>query len=374
MNIATVVLHNCVRSVKCSWLLMERGHSVSFVTERPADVSGWIDFNSTNLIYTGHLDGHEVFPDQLWATMRTLKPSLDLIYFSSEPEWPLEVIRDAVGKEMPIIYDAHDLPSQRTGVIDQYEQSAGDLADGFMVPSRLYKEIFQARYPYKPCAEVLSCVPEKLFPTERRVPSRRGLVYEGGLKGKPKANSDQFEFRSWADVFKKLSKLNVETWAYPSASGEDFSDYDRAGCIMMPGLPYHELLKNLTAHEVGLVGSPFPSKAFDGALPNKMFEYIAAGIPMISINAPTVADFLAATGFGCSVNSVEEIPDAIEEIRKENLKDYVWEMRQFWTMEKQIGKVETLFNKVMTEKSFEVHGGGNCIDPVILPDTPSRMI
>lgn len=338
---------------------MERGHDVHLVTERPNDANGWVDFNSCNVIYTGHLDYREIFVDQLWSTMKTLAPVIDAVYFSNEPSWPVEVIRDAIGKDKPLIVDFHDLVSIREERLDDKEKRAMECANGFMAPSVVYKRFIQEQTQgSKPVFEVLSCVPEKLFPTQRRTPSRHGIVYEGGLKGKPKETSDQFEFRSWAPVFKDVAKVGVEVWCYPSSSQEDYSEYAATGAMMMPSLPYAQLLKNLTAHEAGLVGSPFPAKAFDGALPNKMFEYIAAGIPMIVMNAPEAAKFVKATGFGVEVKHPAEIPDALETIKKEGMRDLVWDMRRHWTMEGQIGKVETLLNKLHVDDMFDKHGHG----------------
>jgi glycosyltransferase involved in cell wall biosynthesis len=322
--------------------MMERGHDVSLITERPLNIHGWVDFNSCNLIYTGQLDWREHFPDQLHSTMKTLAPVIDVVHFSNEPDWPMEVIRDAIG-DKPLIYDIHDMVSQRSGKIDDLEKKAFECADAFIVPSEEYLQIVKERTG-KSAICIKSCVPEKLFPTIQRVPQRRGIVYEGGLKGKPREKSDQFEFRSWSEVFTKISKMNVEVWAYPASSpDEDMSEYSNSGAMIMPALPYAELLKNLTAHEAGLVGSPFPSGAFNGALPNKLFEYIAAGIPVIAYNAPTAGEFLRKTGFGVEIKSIDEIPDVLEKFRMENTREKVWYGRKDWTMDKQVVSLEKFY-------------------------------
>lgn len=361
MRIGLCVLHACARSIKLGWLLMERGHSVHLITERPIPSQGHFDFDSVNVLYTGHLDRRELFIEQLYSTFKTLAPVLDVVYFANEPDWPVEVIRKAVGPNKPIIFDCHDMVSMRNnGVADEYETKAWEMADGFLAPSALYKELMQQAYPFKPAFEVLSCVPEKLYPKERRTPRRSGLVWEGGVKGAPKEGSEQFEFRNWAEVFREVSKLGVETWIYPSSHDEDFSNYLHSGAIFMQSLPYDQLLKNLTAHEVGLVGSPHPHPAFIGALPNKLFEYMAAGLPIIAYNAPTVSDFIGATQMGKTVHNLSDIPDAINEIKKEGYAEYIWnEGRYAWTLERQITKVETLINQVVTTKNFEQYGHGN---------------
>lgn len=346
MKITHIVLHNCIRASKISWLLMERGHQVKMVTERVLSVHGWKDYDMTCLIHTGQLEGNDL-PDayNLMRTVKALEPITDIFHFHNEPDWPVEAIRKVTDK--PLVYDIHDMVSIRTGEPEPYENKALELCDGVLVPSRLYKENIQSRVK-KPVYEILNSVPEKLYPKIRRVPHRRGIVYEGGLKGMPKELSDQFEFRDWASVFRELSKMNIEVWAYPAASREeDLSNYHQSGAILMNSLPYDQLLKNLASHEAGLVGSPFPSKAFNGALPNKMFEYISAGVPVIAYNAPSAAEFLHATGFGEGIDDLKQVPDVLEQFRKEKTAEYVWRMRGNWTMERQIGKVETLYKKIL---------------------------
>ena len=345
MRIAHLVLHSCIRASKIAWLTMEKGHECYMITERPLIGGNWKDFGVTALIHTGQLEWN---PDvDVWSirrTIRALDPIVDVYHIHNEPDWPVEVVRRETSK--PIVWDIHDLRSMREGKVDDIEALALEKCDGISVVSGRYKRLLQERTT-KPIIEVLSAVPRKLYPTFRRVPSRRGLVYEGGLKGVDKEKSDQFHWRSWGDVFREISEMDIEVWAYPSFSpGENRQNYSTSGAMIMDSLPYDELLYNLTSHEAGLVGSPFPSPAFDGAMPNKLFEYIAAGIPVICMNAPAAEEFLLASGFGVGITDLKEIPDVLEQFRKENLRQYIWEMREHWCMERQIQKVFTLYSKV----------------------------
>jgi glycosyltransferase involved in cell wall biosynthesis len=352
MRIANVVLHSCVRSHKVGWCLLVGGHQVHLVTEQPMEAHGWLDYNSCNLIHTGSTSGHPIVKDHLWRTMKSIAPIVDVVYYSNEPDWPVDVIKDACPNAQ-LWYDIHDMFSMRSGIIDETEKSAQDLADAIIVPSRRYQEVlFERGYVGKPVIEMLSCVPSFLFPQIRRTPKRRGIVYEGGLKGKKLTQSIQFEFRSWAEVFRKWAEMDVEVWAYPADTSENFDEYRKSGVIMMNPLPYPELLMNLTAHEAGLVGSPYPDPAFDGALPNKMFEYIAAGIPVICLNAPTAADFVLATGTGYVAEKVEDIPMILEKIREEKPYDHIWDIRKNWAMERQVEKLEGIYHK-MVEATHE---------------------
>lgn len=332
--------------------MMELGHEMHLLTEQPIAQRGWRDYNSCALTYTGHLNGQMPDVSHLISSAQTLASHVDLFHVHNEPDFPVSVIKEATGK--PVIYDIHDMVSQRTGSIDEWEQKALDACDAIVVPSGEYKQILQKRGILKPIVEILSGVPQKLYPQVRRKPQRLGIVYEGGLKGKPKKESQQFEWRSWVEVFYAISKMNIGVWCYPADSREDLSDYTNSGIIVMPSLPYDQMLKNLTAHEAGLVGSPFPDGAFDGALPNKLFEYIAAGLPVIAFNAPTAANFLEATGLGVGIKDLDELPEVLDRFHEEDRAGFVWSMRDKWSFETQSQKLETLYAKVTGTPVTEV--------------------
>lgn len=346
MKIAEVVLHQCCRAHKQAWMLMDRGHTVHFVTERPLHIHGWRDYHSCNLVWTGHLDGYQPDISQFASTIETLADSVDLFHVHNEPDWIVKVVKDSA-KGKPVVWDVHDMVSQRSGSPDQHELNAMESADGIVVPSRRYKEILQTR-TQKPIVEVLSSVPLKLYPTVRRKPEQIGLVYEGGLKGKEQEKSEQFQFRNWSDVFRQITQMNIQVWAYPSSSIENFENYQSTGAMIMPPMRYDQLIKNLSAHECGLLGSPTPNNgAFDGSLPNKMFEYIAAGIPAVAYNAPDAANFLEATGFGVGITDLEQLPEVLDRFYQEETKQYVWDMRKHWAAETQVTKLETLYHQLL---------------------------
>jgi hypothetical protein len=59
----------------------------------------------------------------------------------------------------------------------------------------------------------------------------------------------------------------------------------------------------LSQHSVGIVGTPYPLSDFADSMPNKLFEYVAAGLPVICINAPEAAKYAEANGLGMGVQT-----------------------------------------------------------------------
>jgi len=86
-------------------------------------------------------------------------------------------------------------------------------------------------------------------------------------------------------------------------------EYLVSGAVYISRLPYNLMLRELTRHDWGLVGCVEPCSQYDATIPNKLFEYMAAGIPIIVLNADECAEFVMQTGIGVVVNSMDDIPE-----------------------------------------------------------------
>ena len=64
---------------------------------------------------------------------------------------------------------------------------------------------------------------------------------------------------------------------------------------------------------MGLVGNLDVTSEWKVAFPNKLFEYIAAGVPVVAINADECADFITEYGFGIVVKDLYELAERWEE-------------------------------------------------------------
>jgi len=338
ITIGHVSLHSCVRAHKIAWAWAdETKNKVVLFTEMVDNRHhNWWLYDACVKLYKDNKGAFH--PWQYEMAVKTPDPIIDVWHVHNEPDWPVWVLRKHTKK--PIIYDIHDLRSVREGQSEENEDKAFEAADAFSVVSRNYMNRVIKRTQTKPVREVLSCVPKGMFPKERVTPYSGGIVYEGGLGNADKA---EFKCRAWSDVFGKIEDLGIQMWAYtanPAVKGF------RKTIIKGP-IPYINMLQELTAHEFALIGSPEPDPMFDGALPNKLFEYMCAGLPMICMNAPDVSQFLMATGMGVTVNDVKDIPDAMQYMRDRKFRKTVWTNRWSWTQESQIPKVTWLYEKVL---------------------------
>lgn len=79
---------------------------------------------------------------------------------------------------------------------------------------------------------------------------------------------------------------------------------------IIPRVPYEELLEWTASADIGLISSsPNYSLSVRYALPNKLFEYLMAGLPVLSLEVDSIADVLRTHDVGLVIPSLE--PSAI---------------------------------------------------------------
>ena len=101
------------------------------------------------------------------------------------------------------------------------------------------------------------------------------------------------------------------------------------------------LLTQLSRHDWGLVGNLRQTLEWDVAMPNKLFEYIAAGVPVVSMYASEAGEFIERHGLGIQVKSMEELRDRWRE--HEPIRRHLLKTRLAWCMERHIHELEALY-------------------------------
>ena len=78
-------------------------------------------------------------------------------------------------------------------------------------------------------------------------------------------------------------------------------------------VPSHELIEWTASADLGIATIIGKSKSYLYSMPNKLFEYVMAGIPVIASNYPDMGSFVQMNDIGltCDPESVTEIRDAI---------------------------------------------------------------
>lgn len=343
MLVLSISNHCCIRVVKQGLALLNNGVGVTFLHNRIANaemktilpsMSFWADRN------------------QFIAKLQQFV-GVDVMHVHNEPDWMIHVAK-ATLPEMPVVYDCHDLDSMRMGTASEDEQLAMQWADAYIFPSQSYMRdaaAFHKLPKSKPKAVIYSMCAKAMI-VERELPRLGGIVYEGGVlaipDNAPEINWQRFGYRDYRPVSVALAEQGIPFVMY-GANNKFANECLAAGAVWMPKLPYWELLRQMTRYDWGFVGVAAPHPQADKGMPNKLFDSIAAGIPVIVMHHQEAAEFVEKHRLGVVVDSVADIPKVYGE--HEKYRKIVQEVRHDLTMESQMENLRQVYSNLLKSEA-----------------------
>jgi len=286
----------------------------------------------------------------------------DIFHVHNEPSWYVSAIKETVDK--PVILDIHDSYAARTTIEEEAElrhqgkdvtrifveeRTNFQLADGLVFPGEVFADLVKKEFGLEqPSLTLPSYCPKRLYAYSGEG-WLGGLVYEGRIDMPEKIASRDylhgFRYCDYLELAQKAHEIGLGFHIYTSNKSESFIEaYDEISYLHEPR-PIESLINGIGRHDWGLVGNIFPTPEWDVAFPNKMFEYIAANVPICVMNAGACAEFVEKHGIGIVVNSLKELMDRWDEsveIRKNMIKK-----RQTWCMDRHIDKLVDLYEEVI---------------------------
>lgn len=343
MLVLSISNHCCIRVVKQGLALLNDGVGVTFFHNRVANA-----------------EMKTILPSMsFWADRNQFVPKLqqyvgvDVIHVHNEPDWMIHVAK-ATRPDVPVVYDCHDLDSMRMGEASEDEQLAMRWADAFIFPSESYMRDATAFHKLpkgKPKAVIYSMCSEAMI-VEQELPRLGGIVYEGGVlaipPNAPAINWKRFGYRDYRPVSVALVEHGIPFVMYV-ASNKFMAEYLAAGAVWFGRLPYWELLRQMTRYDWGFVGVAEPHPQADKGMPNKLFDSIAAGIPVICMHHEEAARFVEKHRLGVVVDSVDDIPKVYGE--HEKYRKIVREVRHDLTMESQMENLKQVYGNLLKGKA-----------------------
>ena len=329
MRIVITTGHCCGRVIKQARALKNLGFELHLVTNRvPAD-KGIFDSIS-------YYDGIDDFKKSL-----SLFSDKDIFHHHNEPSWQVTIIRE-VFPNARIVLDMHDSNYWRVSGMKWYEEDvAMQCADALVFTSKTMQDTIE-KYD-KPHIIVPSAMLKEDF-------QYGAWSYWGGLvsQGGHSLPTNPNPLESWRDytALYTLLKDKKQVFAYSPmfVKGSDLDKhYISLGC-KLGVLAHQDLIKTMGRHEWSLVGNLRKDRVWEMALPNKFYDAMAAGIPVVNFGCTEVTPLVNNFDVGINVDTVDELLERWDECTQKRHKVFL--NREFFVMERHIGKLTELYEKL----------------------------
>jgi glycosyltransferase involved in cell wall biosynthesis len=279
----------------------------------------------------------------------------DVIHSHNLPDALTVLAIDVVDGRIPVIHDVHDMQSLRR---TPYEDGFPEPRDPLALERRAVEESaavvtispelvaeLAARYrlPRRVLAYANYALARDLpaaLPARRPGEGPPRLVYQGTLS----TNGGHYDLR---DLFAAIAAQRVSLDVYPAREVPEYREIP--GIRVHETLPSAELLRRLPDYDFGWAGfnAGLNGAHLDTALPNKLYEYLGCGLPVITLRHRALRRMLGEEGVGIALDDVGELAAALSGADVAALRRRVAERRERYTVETQIGRIAALYREVV---------------------------
>jgi glycosyltransferase involved in cell wall biosynthesis len=256
----------------------------------------------------------------IWGTFRLVRLSTDVYHAQDQRALPACFLA-ALIRRKPLVFDAHELPLS-DGALKRWQRLHA-LATRFLVSvlprctgiitvsAPIAQEICR-RYRTPEVSLVRNVPAYQVVPRSNKLRHRLGAnqdvsiaLYQGGVQ--PNRGLDRLiraaPFLGPNILIVLLGSTPGETQHQLSALIASEGVADRVK--LLPAVPYEELLEWTASADIGLIiYSPDHSPNVRMCLPNKLFEYLMAGLPVLASELDAVVDVINSYGVGQVASSL----------------------------------------------------------------------
>jgi len=292
-----------------------------------------------------------------------LHPDADIFHCHNEPSWFVSAVKE-VFPNKPVVLDVHDtfltrstseeadeamskgLPHVR---VTTEERNNFQLADALVFVSDAVRDATVEEFDLKQKKIVLpSYVPATLFQYHTKE-WMGGLVYEGRVT-LPEENqglnlNTGAYYCDYQQVAGAAKEIGIDFHVYAGREDEAFKKAYSEISFIHPGYDFRNLLRQISRHDWGLVGNLINSPQWNMTLPNKLFDYMASGIPSVCINASSSSEVVEGRKIGITVASLPELAERWSEHRE--CRNNLWKVRKGLSMEANIGSLVELYKGLL---------------------------
>ena len=245
----------------------------------------------------------------------------------------------------PIVWDAHEIYEDlasieevRAVVNARIIRENVRYVDGFITLNQSIADFYQSKYPALPDAVLVPNAVERVAQTSYDgrlhekaglAPDQKILLFQGGYSPhrgiSALLEASRHLHDDWSLVFMGWGKLEDEIRGY--ADAESSRPEGRAAVAMVPSAPHDELLMWTAGATLGTI--PYENTGLNHLYcsPNKLWEYPAAGVPIMASDMPEMKKKIEQYRIGITVDRSLD-PDAIAGAVNALSDDDVAQMRQ----------------------------------------------
>ena len=346
----------CIRTLKYAIGLREARPDIELGFACQGDtLSGWYGSGDELFDRWWKLD---VDPTaDLTRVLDEFKP--DLVHSHNLPDGLTVAALEVARGRVPVIHDSHDMQSLRqTPYEDGFpeprdplslERRAVEESTALVTVSQEMLEEVRARYQVPRHSRVFANyaaqrdLPATLHPPGGRRSGPWRVVYQGSLS----TNGGHYDLRA---TFTSLVDAGVSLDVYPARPRPDYVAFAQA----TPGMTCHEplepskLLQELAVYDFGWAGfnATLNGPHLDTVLPNKLFEYLGCGLPVLTLPHRALERFVLEHGVGVVLGSADEVAVRLAQLDVAALRARVAEARSRFTIEHNIGTILGLYDEL----------------------------
>ena len=344
LNILFVQESPCIRNYKMATALRSRGHKVSLAYTKA----------KLSQMYKGLSDDvyNECIQLQSHRHLWDISKNYDIVHCHNEPDI-LTVA--ALAGDAPVVHDTHDLISLRANGdpnLTYFEGVANRGAAGrvYTTPYQLEeaKRLYGVNGPSLVFFNYASeaDLPSKFLPKLSDQDGNVHIVYEGGIGGNT--------HRDFSSLFVDLAKEGIHIHIYPTFYNQEISQYFSSHKTIHYYHPLSpkQIMEEMTQYDFGII--PFNlekgNKQFlDSTIANKLFEYLAAGLPVIASPLKTYVDYFSKNRVGITYNTPEDIIDNIPILKEiASTTDF---SKKIFTYEREIERLYAFYKEILEPRT-----------------------
>jgi len=292
----------------------------------------------------------------------------DIIHSHNAPDFLTVSAINAVD-DIPVIHDTHDaLTMRKMGYyagddearIQEYadeEKIANEESDGRLYVTEGVGDYIRKRYTVDESDLVFrNYVSEDMMPRylTDKFSDKDGeihIVYAGTITSQIEGH--HYDLRG---IFREIAEQGFHIHIYAAredeaysllAEGEDLVHYH--GHFPQKALMHNELHK----YDFGWAGfnDVMNKEHLDVALPNKAIEYIACGLPVLTLPHKTLSEFVEEHKVGLVINSFDDMKEQLSESNE--LKEIVLRKRYEFTIENNIYRLVQFYTDLIAQHSID---------------------